>query len=198
MRLLPTILASVSAVLCAVVLFFWARSYSHYEGVVRYSRKGVHDYAIVGEGGQRHEQQSEGRTAGVLSARGSLTVASIVDPRVEEWEWFSWSHPVREELLPNAMTLMSRTIPQGGFSVGSGKATGVNIGGQLQVELPYWRVTIPYILLAVLTAILPARWVLNYRLVARREREGRCVHCGHDLRGRASGSCPGCGKPIGE
>ena len=203
MRLLSTILASLSAVLCLAVLFFWARSYSHYDGVVRYSRGGIHNYALVAPNGTRIEQTSEGRTAGLVSAKGSLTLASIVDPRAEEWTWFYWSHPIKEPLLPNAMVLMHPTIPAGGFSIGSGKSAGVNIsgfeiGGDVAVELPFWRITIPYILLALLTAIPPGRWFMNYRLEARREREGRCINCGHDLRGQTTGKCPGCGTSIEE
>jgi hypothetical protein len=198
MRLLPTILAAVSAVFCVVVVFFWARSYSYYEGIVRYRRSGGWNYVII-EQGQRIERRSEGRTAGLISRQGSLTLSSVVDPRQEEWTWFSWSHPGRQELQPNAMSLMYPTLPTAGFSIGSGRAiqdlTTVDFG-RLTVELPYWRVTIPYILLALLTAILPVRWVMNYRLVARREREGRCVYCGHDLAGQATGNCPACKQPV--
>ena len=198
MRLFPTILAAVSAVFCVAILFFWARSYSYYEGVVRYRRATGWNYAIVDQD-QRIERRSEGRTAGLLSRQGSLTLSSIVDPRQEEWTWFSWSHPIRQEFQPNAMSLMFPTLPTAGFSIGSGRAvqdlSTVDLG-RLTVELPYWRVTIPYILLALLTAVLPARWFMNYRLVARREREGRCVYCGHDLHGQATGNCPACKQPI--
>jgi len=194
MRLLPTILAAISAVLFIAVVFFWARSYSYYEGVVRYRRAAGWNYVILDPDGQRIDRRSEGRTAGLLSRQGSLTLASIVDPRREEWSWFSWSHPIRNELDPNAMTLMRATIPTAGFSIGSGNATLA--AGSFPLELPYWRVTVPYILLAMLTAILPVRWFMNLRLVARREREGRCVYCGHDLHGQSTGDCPACHKPV--
>jgi hypothetical protein len=194
MRLLSTIVASISAVLCVAVLFFWARSYSYYEGIVGYARKGAATYAIIDGQGQRSEWQAQGRTAGLLSRNGSLSFSSIVDPVQETWSWFSWSHPVRQEPDTNAMALMAGTIPSVGFSVGSGKAT-VAFSGQ-PFELPYWRITVPYVLLTLLTAILPVRWFMNYRLMARREREGRCVFCGHDLHGQTTGNCAACGKPV--
>jgi hypothetical protein len=194
MRLLSTIVASVSAVLCVAVLFFWARSYSYYEGIVHYARKSAATYALVGTDGQRSEWQAQGRTAGLLSRNGSLTLSSVVDPIQESWSWFSWSHPAREPLHSNVMTLMGTTLPLAGFSVGSGKTTVAT--GDLTMELPYWRFTVPYILLGLLTAILPVRWFMNYRLMARREREGRCVFCGHDLHGQTTGKCAACGKPV--
>jgi hypothetical protein len=196
MRLLSTILASISAVLCLAVLFFWARRYSYYEGVVRYGRQARTTYAILGDEGQRSEWAAEGRTMGLLSSHGSLTLSSIVNPVQEQWSWFTWSHPAKEELKPNAMFLMRATIPQAGFSIGTGKASLATGTSRLPLELPYWRVTVPYVLLALLTAILPVRWFMNYRLMARREREGRCVHCGHDLRGQTTGKCSACGMSV--
>jgi hypothetical protein len=205
MRLLSTILASLSAVLCLAALFFWARSYSYYEGIVRYGRQERANYAVITPDGQRSEWAAEGRTTGVLSNQGSLTLASIVNPVQEQWAWFSWSHPIKQELSTNTMMLMRATIPQAGFSIGTGKATVATRGLPFELEsktvpleLPYWRITIPYILLALLTAILPVRWFMNYRLELRREREGRCIHCGHDLKGQTTGNCPICAKPVEE
>jgi hypothetical protein len=60
-------------------------------------------------------------------------------------------------------------------------------------------VTVPYWLLAVLTAVLPAmatarllRGMKQRRRIAR----GMCPHCGYDLRGSGGGVCPECGAKV--
>ncbi|HSI35495.1 MAG TPA: hypothetical protein VK986_18075, partial [Tepidisphaeraceae bacterium] len=57
-------------------------------------------------------------------------------------------------------------------------------------NLPYFYVTCPYWLLALVLALGPYFWWSNYRVVAKREREGRCVKCGAALRGAVA--CPNC------
>ena len=56
--------------------------------------------------------------------------------------------------------------------------------------------TVPYSHLAVRAALLPAgratAW--QWKQVPRRKREGRCLRCGYDLTGNASGVCPECGE----
>jgi hypothetical protein len=59
-------------------------------------------------------------------------------------------------------------------------------------------VTVPYWLLALLTAILPG--IVGAQLVRgmrrrRRIAAGKCCHCGYDLRGN-SGICPECGTKV--
>jgi hypothetical protein len=60
-------------------------------------------------------------------------------------------------------------------------------------------VTVPYWLLAVITAILPA--IVGVRLVRavklrRRISRGMCPHCGYDLRGSSGEVCSECGTKI--
>ena len=69
--------------------------------------------------------------------------------------------------------------------------------GPLLWELPYWRLTLPYWMLAILFAIGPYLWFSRYLLLARREREGRCMECGAELNG-ATDKCPKCGAAVSQ
>lgn len=191
MRLLSTILSALSLLLLLVVCFFWFRSLSTYDGIVHYSETGMYKVALK-RGSAQAEGEINGNVAGVVSRGGKLTYASIANPPKEPWSWKSFTHP-RNKPEPGPAMLMAPTIAPGGFSVGSGKATVAD--GPLQWELPYWRVTLPYWFLAIAFAIAPWLWFSRYRLVAQREREGRCPDCGADLNG-ATDKCPHCGATL--
>jgi hypothetical protein len=81
---------------------------------------------------------------------------------------------------------------------------GVNIGGSGQrsyyfsyagqiysrgVALPYW-------IILLLTAILPALWLRDHLAGRRRSQTGLCQSCGYNLTGNTSGVCPECGQAI--
>jgi len=190
MRLVTTILAALSMLLFIGVLFFYVRSYSYYEGNVHYSGGGQARATLTVKG-QRGEGDIAGRITGLLSHRGAFTYASIAVP-TEEPAWQSWSHPIDQPLKPGAMSLMFPAIGSG-FGYGKGEAHVAD--KDLAWELPYWNVTIPYWLPTILLAIGPWRWFSNYRLALQREKEGKCVRCGKDLRG-VTGKCPKCGEPV--
>jgi hypothetical protein len=143
-------------------------------------------------GAAQAEGEINGNVAGLVSRAHKLTYASIANPPQEPWSWKTFSTP-RNQPEPGPAMLMIPTIAPGGFSVGSGKATVAD--GPLQWELPYWRITLPYWFLAIALAIAPYLWFSRYRLVARREREGRCPDCGADLHG-ATDRCPMCGAAL--
>jgi hypothetical protein len=54
---------------------------------------------------------------------------------------------------------------------------------------------VPWWLLVLASAVLPARAVFGIRATRRRRATGRCLRCGYDLRASA-GRCPECGTPI--
>ena len=67
--------------------------------------------------------------------------------------------------------------------------------------------TTALIVLVLLLALAPVlfiigAWLLAYpftgrsRELQRRYKEGRCMHCGYDLRANPQGRCPECGKFV--
>ncbi len=44
---------------------------------------------------------------------------------------------------------------------------------------------------------LVGRWIIQrqYAELVKRLKHGKCLHCGYDLTGNTSGTCPECGKP---
>jgi hypothetical protein len=51
--------------------------------------------------------------------------------------------------------------------------------------------TLPFV-----AALAATTWLRRYRASVRRNREGCCVECGHNLTGNVSGRCPECGEAI--
>jgi hypothetical protein len=193
MRLSSTILAALSLILMVFAVFFGVRSYSRYEGALRYG-KGAPTPATAFTKDESYSQDFTGRSTGLLSYRGQLTYVSIVNPlRPEPWE--TWSIGANETPRSGPMILVWDVRLRSGLAFGSANTkSGLQdpkIGAAWQ--LPYRYFTVPYWLLALLFAILPYRWVVKLRQVAKWEREGRCPNCGTPLPADAA-KCPGCGR----
>jgi hypothetical protein len=74
---------------------------------------------------------------------------------------------------------------------------GVNFGGGKGRDgSMLWNLEMPYWLLALLSAPLPAVWVVVWRRDRFRRRPGCCPGCGYDLRA-TPGRCPECGRETG-
>jgi hypothetical protein len=68
-------------------------------------------------------------------------------------------------------------------------ATPLVASSERLISFPYW-----FVLLLGLT--FPVSWVVWSRVrLARRRDAGGCSHCGYNLTGNTSGTCPECGKP---
>jgi hypothetical protein len=101
----------------------------------------------------------------------------------------------------------ARTVPVepktwAGFRWEEGAATDgpKAIDSEFKLWMIPWRaLTVPYVVLAAATAVLPVGWVMRVARSRRRIRHGLCRACGYDLRFSAE-RCPECGtmKPSRE
>lgn len=58
------------------------------------------------------------------------------------------------------------------------------------------RLAIPYWLLALCFATVPAAWLFRFERRQHYRPTGRCTACGYNLTGNVSGVCPECGTPV--
>jgi hypothetical protein len=76
---------------------------------------------------------------------------------------------------------------------------GVNFGGTRGPDGSIlWNLAVPYWLITSLAIVLPAARADGWRRERRRrrrQRDGRCPHCGYDLRATPQ-RCPECGAPA--
>jgi hypothetical protein len=197
MRWVSTILAAISSVLLVFVLYFGARSYWRYEGIVHYSTASPMVATATGNG-LSLDREISGRTSGLISFKGQLTYVSIANPDPEpEQVWYSWSHSIDQPLVLGPMVLVVEARGWSGLKGGTQKTVNLLRDTILGIawRLPYDYFTVPYWMLAVAFAVGPYFWFSRYRLGARREAKGLCVRCGKSVAG-LTGKCPACGEPI--
>jgi hypothetical protein len=189
MRWLFTILAAISLALFTLTVFFYVRSYWRFDGVLHFVEHESHPAP--------GEFRPKGKSTGFISYKGQLTYVSIINP-IGGDAWEGWSVPADATFASGPMNLVWDVRERTGLEFGSARTRSALTDPMYQVtwQLAYTYGTFPYWVLAILFAILPARWMLSYRRAARREREGRCLRCGYDLRGSTSGKCPECGTPV--
>jgi hypothetical protein len=74
------------------------------------------------------------------------------------------------------------------------KFAGIGVGWP-SPGWPYYWVRLPFWCAMILSAILPAWWIVWYRRRRHLKFPGLCAKCGYDLRASAH-RCPECGTPI--
>jgi hypothetical protein len=195
MRLIPTILAAISSMLLIFVLFFWARSHMRYEGILHYS-EGAPARVTASGNGKTVDEELTGKSSGWVSFPGQLTYISITNP-VRSADWESWSDPIDTSISVWPSLLAADAITHHGLSLGPTQTQGELRDPMMGIawRLPYWYFTIPYWMLAIVLAILPYHWTMDYRRAVRREKLGLCVRCGESVKG-LTGKCPKCGTAI--
>jgi hypothetical protein len=177
-RLLLNLLTVLSLLLCVAIVGLWAQSYRK-PYAHPYDRKGP----VYCE---------------VRSERGKFISVTVKGPRPQRqaWSWLLVGDPPRPRgtFYPAAGEvygfgpLVIRT-GMGSMSYGATLA-----GPDVASGLPYRFVAIAYWLPALVTAMLPAAWMIRRgsRRRARRQAMGLCPACGYDLRA-TPGRCPECG-----
>ncbi len=193
MRVLWTIFSAICFLLLIAACFFGARSIFYYEGISRFTPNGKPRMVAASDGAKTEEIEVRKQSDGLVSYKGHLVYVSIANP-LGATGTDVWSHPIDDTAINGTKALMFDAGAKGGITYGSGVNKNALIDTTLHWswKLPYDYVTVPYWFIIVLLALPPYLWISNYRLLARREREGRCMKCGHELKGASK--CPNCGK----
>jgi hypothetical protein len=163
MRRLLHILSALSLLLLAVVLVFWIRSYSRFDGVLHFGEAAPLSATAQGEG-ESTKVDVTGRSTGWLSYRGRLTYVSIANP-LRSAPWEHWSEPADAPPGMGPMMLVWEARSQGGLSGGTVQSQAAlrdPVKPGISWRLPYRYFTLPYWVPALLLAILPYRWVTGW------------------------------------
>ena len=160
MRWFFHIFSALSLLVLVVVMVFWIRSYSRFEGVLHFGESEPLAATVLGEG-ESTSVDVAGRSSGWLSFRGRLTYLSIANPlRSDSWE--SWSEPADAPPGMGPMMLAWEARGQDGLSGGTTQTKAAlrdPVKPGISWLLPYRYFTLPYWVPALLLAILPYRWV---------------------------------------
>jgi hypothetical protein len=208
MRRLFTIASAVSFVLLSLLCAFWVRSFWSLDGFVHF-KAGGEVQAQVNEmkpetvdgkqviATRKLTGLTYGRFAGLVSKRGKLSFVSVRVPFDKGPTWQGFSDSLSEPKSTPAKATINAVAP--GTSIGSATAHFVDTDllskHTYDWNVPCWRLTVPYAALVILAAVLPDLWIARFRLLSKREREGLCLECGHDIKGR-KGKCASCGAEI--
>ncbi len=180
--------AAVSLLLCIVTVCLWVGSYFRFDHVIHtvMPRDGANWY-------WRNRTVSSADGGVLFIERGYLvTTPGFADNwahKVNEWEhavYMPWQNAPRPPFPGNHWFDFDRRVnltPRG--SLTGPEILHIDI---LTVRLPYW-------LVALVTGVAPAMWLVRRRREARRARKGLCPCCGYDLRASAE-RCPECGLVL--
>jgi hypothetical protein len=189
-----------SATLCLAAFAAWALSY-RYEGNVTWFRPGSGVAAVLASRGELLCAWGPQGQTGVPAVCGKPGSSLYLDK----------ARRYKRADLPNGWLPAILDYPVNGETVRISRTVWA-VGGvvyQVGVErhgiesplngtetLYARRLLVPVWPIVLATAILPARRVARHARRVRRERAGRCVLCGYDLRA-SRGACPECGAPGG-
>ncbi len=156
------------------------------------------------------------RTIYIRSARGSVEVGTSKERRFEyrEWRPRMWNleqgeQPIHPLMRPMENGWRKKYAGFGMMRDWPGEAAvyrRINSMDSEGVQGPYGTYSVshteslvsvwaPSWFVAVITAVLPAKWGYVWLRGNRRKKRGRCVRCGYDLRGSGE-NCPECGTAI--
>ena len=178
-RWLFNIFAALSLLLCVATAVMWIRSWVVADQWIFYDEHGK--WAMAGE---FHPEATH--VCEIISERGrveywrALVLTMNTHPRPA-------GHYVRPPVDRDQEYFTNYSQPFPGIRM---QKTGA---------LAYWWILLSYWLPFVLTAILPAAWLLTRigRTKRRWKKLGLCLHCGYDLRAHKPGDkCPECGTLI--
>jgi len=196
-RAMLIIAGSISLLLFLAVLYLWVRSYLIAEVIYFKPTAAPEEFAspMPSKSGRWEFQWNVSSSAGKAQVvRRNLGIGEGREPKV--WH-----------LRPDDQAALTFLKPQDPLDV-DWRLGGVQYFRSdrryfNQPPVKYWVwgfliVTVPYWLLAVITAILPAMVVTHIVRGLRRRRRiarGMCPNCGYDLRG-GGGICPECGTNV--
>ena len=187
-RRLFTILSAASLLLCVATCALWVRSLGRVETLRR--------LAIGPESSIREDR--------VISGQG----------RIEWWRWRAnglADLPLSETVGPQPWTYLDETPTRSdwkwrlhrGKTLGGEAWEGLGFRAVTSHNDPpsvrprsYQSVSVPYYILTLLTLVLPACRLRQFRRDRWRRRPGLCPACGYDLRATPD-RCPECGEGRG-
>ncbi|MDB5294616.1 MAG: hypothetical protein JWO31_599 [Phycisphaerales bacterium] len=180
LRRLFTVLSAASLVLCVATCVLWAATHR--------------TTLAVGllEPGERWRVASYDGRVWVDNQPQVDTDRDERERLLEAFKALEWQSRARDELDERDD---GRTLPQR-----KSAAAAAYRAARRRATSPSTRQSVRHVAVAGCASILPALWVAAavVRRVrrGRRRASGRCLACGYDLTGNASGACPECGARV--
>ncbi|MGE5611596.1 MAG: hypothetical protein ACM359_20265 [Bacillota bacterium] len=171
-RKLLTLLSALSLLLSLTTILLWQRSYTYYEELSRTAQSG-RSYRLIWALGSFRFVTYTGLPPGAFPASWDLSNTAWLAPHRPSADGFGpWVFRFKRTAENVHLELINWT----------------GVSYQTSLTFPHWLIAIPLSLPPLLHAFFLIR-----RL--RRKRTGRCLHCGHDLRGHTD-LCPDCHTSI--
>ena len=175
MRGLFTLVAALSFALCVAAAAFWAWSYTAW----------AYDDATGWRAKWKFYPTTHYRCE-ATTRRGSVKVHGLEGVRMPDGGF----RGIGGKLFNSSHARM--TTMTAGFGFGRSPPGDTQYAFMFMLMFPFWAVVL-------LTAVLPALWVILWRrrrAVRRRAQAGLCGKCGYDLTGNTTGVCPECGTAV--